>query len=743
MTDTFDSPNIFDSTNIFKEHLEQAKARIALKREISGATRADLEESDFVFPETRSFPIQKPQDIGAAVNAWGRATAVRARGFTFDDFKQRLIRLARRKGPSFVAALPADWEVEAKGVSGNPSNIYAHGPGGLFSPGGLGKRQKAATRIGRFLRERRLEVELSLPDLAKKMPISASTIGQIERGEIGVPSQPVLMAFAKALTIPKSRLDDLLKEGAMPRENIARNAITAGKQGLRHVKPPKAKPTRIGSFLRKRREELEMTLVDVAAKLPITASTVGDIESGEIATPSEPVMRAFAKALKLPLQDIKAKLPQKAMPLEHIAPQRGKSFRVFKDAAGRYRWIMVSSSAYQDRDREIVSLKSLRQAVKEHDALEERGPLLWWHLPIKLGETDFGMVYKRMLVESGSFINEAVGSAVHKKAVTLGGSIGFKHPKNEPDLKGVFNNISIFERSLLPQNKASNFFTSLMVKENNDMGTKEKVEELVQLVGGAAEVARLLGEISATDKQAQQAGFTYKSQDDLESMTGDEFIEYGLQLKEHEEAEFAQVEAEAAAAEATKAAKAEHEGGEGPKDIMGLLSRIMAMLEKHDQAIKGLMEAMAKAGDGQKQEAEEESEVVALMNRVKGMLEQHGQAIKALTEKETAKQTSEQIIAERMAALESEQPPAVQNGYRASQKGPVAENEPGAEPVDPETAILERVKEKQPETEPFLKGASEFTKGLPGYDSHWGQAPPGQPGQPDQPGNTTPLAPAK
>jgi transcriptional regulator with XRE-family HTH domain len=597
--------------------IKQAKVRIALKREISGAVQSELARGDFVFPETRSFPIQKPEDVKAAINAWGRATAVRARGFTFEDFQRRLMRLARRKGPSFIAALPAAWEIDKKGVTGNPSPIYAHGPGGMLSPPGLGKRKKAATRLGRFLRQQRIAAGLSLPQLADKMPIIASTIGQIERGEIATPSEPVLVAFAKALIVPKARLDGLLKKNAMPRKSIAHNAA-------------------------------------------------------------------------------------------------GKNFTVFKDANGRYRWVMVSSSAYKDRDKETVSTRSLERAVAEHDALGDRGLLRWWHVPIKLGDADFGMMHGRMLLESGLFVNERIGQIVKEKEDTLGGSIGFKHPVSEPDANGTFHNISIFERSLLPKDKASNFFTSLTVKECG-MST-DKVKEFIELVGPEV-AAQVIGDVAATDKQAQEAGFTYKDQTELEEMSADQGLEYFLMMKEHEEAEALKA---AAAAEA-EAVKVKQEEANTNSDVMPLLERIMAMLEKHEESIMSLTEALSKDEKQEHMEEEGEGKVIGLMNRVKEMLEKHDQAIETLTKSSAAKQSDEQIIDERLAALEGEQPRATQNGYRASQKAEIITDTKEPEPADPNAEALERVKEKQPETAPFLEGANVFTATLPG------NAPPGHP----------------
>jgi len=605
-----------------------------LKREISSAVRDELANSDFVFPETRSFPIRQPADVEAAVRAWGRASAVRDSGFTFEDFQRRLTRIARRKGPSFMEKLPAAWQVDEKGTSGVDGGGYAHGPGGLFSVAGLGKKKKATgpgSPLGNYLRQRRQAKGWSLPRLANVVGCSPSALGQIERGEITTPSDRLLLALARALIIPKNDLDSLLA----------------------------AKSLRPGLI-------------------------------------------------------------------------------VFKDSNGRYRWVMVSSSAYRDRDGEIVSTQALKQAVAQLDASGEHGPLLWWHTPIKIGQTDFGMVYGRMLVESGNFINERVGEIAAQKAAKLGGSIGFKHPAYEPGPDGTFNIISIFERSLLPVEKAANIFTSLFTVKETVMNT-DKIKEFINLVG-PAEAAKLLGDISATDKSAQQAGFVYKSQRDLENMTGDELLEYSLLLKEHEAA---QAEAEA---EATKAAQTGSES-------RALLERMMTMMEAHDQAIKSLTattppassppvaqkgatekaagegEAMMAEGEALAEEGQtmvEEGDVAELLKRIMGMLEKHDQAIAALTgmieaSQKNARQSTE-TLDQRLRSLEGTQPRASQNGYRASQQAPTITDTKETETTDPETAIVEAVKSARPEVAPFAQAANAFAKSLPSHP-YWGVAP--------------------
>lgn len=67
-----------------------------------GTKRSELKDSDFLFPETRSFPIVTPQDVPDAISNFGRMKG----NMSYDDFIKRLYRMAKRKGPAFVAALP-------------------------------------------------------------------------------------------------------------------------------------------------------------------------------------------------------------------------------------------------------------------------------------------------------------------------------------------------------------------------------------------------------------------------------------------------------------------------------------------------------------------------------------------------------------------------------------------------------------------------------------------------------------
>jgi len=81
---------------------EENRADLAAAgQRFGGKKRSDLKDSDFLYPQERSFPIVTPKDVKDAVSSFGRS-----KGKDFEDFKRKLVRKARSKGAAFVAALP-------------------------------------------------------------------------------------------------------------------------------------------------------------------------------------------------------------------------------------------------------------------------------------------------------------------------------------------------------------------------------------------------------------------------------------------------------------------------------------------------------------------------------------------------------------------------------------------------------------------------------------------------------------
>ena len=74
----------------------------AAQKTYKGKKRSELKDSDFLFPETRTFPIVTPQDIKDAISNFGRMKS----NMTYDAFVKKLYKKAKSKGADFVAAIP-------------------------------------------------------------------------------------------------------------------------------------------------------------------------------------------------------------------------------------------------------------------------------------------------------------------------------------------------------------------------------------------------------------------------------------------------------------------------------------------------------------------------------------------------------------------------------------------------------------------------------------------------------------
>lgn len=180
---------------------------------------------------------------------------------------------------------------------------------------------------------------------------------------------------------------------------------------------------------------------------------------------------------------------------------------VFKDAAtGRLRWLAVSSTAFKDRDGQIVSTKALEQDVARTDAGADLGPFRFWHVPgLDIGTTDYSAMSGRTLIESGLFTDDRIGQAVKDSPKPWGISLGFLHPLSEPDSSGTFNSIQRFERSLVPANRASNLFTRLVIKEVQVL-TPEKLTEFKELIRNDPDILQvLLSQVQQAEKTEKQA----------------------------------------------------------------------------------------------------------------------------------------------------------------------------------------------------------------------------------------------
>lgn len=207
-----------------------------------------------------------------------------------------------------------------------------------------------------------------------------------------------------------------------------------------------------------------------------------------------------------------------------------KSFAVFKDARGKLRWIARSTTAYRDRDREILPVAVLDADSQRMTVTKQFGPLRWWHVGspdpfdavtpwgvgLDLGTCDYSAQIGRTRVESGTFKDEGIGQKIAESADQYELSPGFFHAANQPQPDGTYTAIRTFERSLVPvkHGRASNLFTGLTVKEfrMDQVEVQRRLKAMGDELGlSGDQLSQFAAAIAQTDKAAEQQGIAYKS----------------------------------------------------------------------------------------------------------------------------------------------------------------------------------------------------------------------------------------
>lgn len=216
-----------------------------------------------------------------------------------------------------------------------------------------------------------------------------------------------------------------------------------------------------------------------------------------------------------------------------------KSFVVYKDASGVLRWLARSTTAYRDRDREILPIATLDADSQRMTEAGQFGPLRWWHLGepnpldtaqpwgvgVDVGDCDFSTQIGTTRVESGTFRSPALAQRIAETADEYELSPGFFHPYGlHGPSDGIYQQIRTFERSLVPTKygRASNLFTGLTVKEfSMDPAETERrfKAAIAQLQLSPEQASALAAGLVQTDKSAQSTpdpatqrpGVTFKS----------------------------------------------------------------------------------------------------------------------------------------------------------------------------------------------------------------------------------------
>jgi len=223
---------------------------------------------------------------------------------------------------------------------------------------------------------------------------------------------------------------------------------------------------------------------------------------------------AVAKRLALEARRAALQARRKPKSRQRTLDTIQKRITTYKSLDGKPRWLSVTTTAFKDRQAEILSTFSLEQDVaRSYKSIAEgratdHGPLLFWHTPIELGRCDWRHVEGHSLIESGYFHSEKEASYV-KPSDQM--SPGFYHLLAEPDTAGVFRHIAVIERSVTPARRAANPYTLITKEADVPNITPEKAKEYLDRGGEEGLLASLLAAQAQTEDTLIAAGVSHKA----------------------------------------------------------------------------------------------------------------------------------------------------------------------------------------------------------------------------------------
>lgn len=193
-------------------------------------------------------------------------------------------------------------------------------------------------------------------------------------------------------------------------------------------------------------------------------------------------------------------------------------FVITKDANGKYRWTMITSSSFEDRDGEVISQQAHEKDVARMNVQKEFGDLGWRHvgepsdknpapeLPmISIGVCDFSSMHGETRIESGTFVNETIPEKLSSHSKELSSSLTFY---GDPDSNGVYQDIFTKRRNVTFKENAANLLATFGVQKETRM-ENQAIEQLEKLIG-KEQVASLLHDAELRTKAAKEAGLRQK-----------------------------------------------------------------------------------------------------------------------------------------------------------------------------------------------------------------------------------------
>jgi hypothetical protein len=197
--------------------------------------------------------------------------------------------------------------------------------------------------------------------------------------------------------------------------------------------------------------------------------------------------------------------------------------------------LTYSTNAFEDREGEIFSTKSLEQYVAAAKEKEDRGFFNLWHIE----GTDFARkewqdVIGRFLVEAGPYLDDEKGQA----ASEFFKEYGEGHPELAPEgwgcspefrylpeerVTGIYENIWITRTSTLPKMAAANIWTETRQLARKEMSySEDQIKTAIEVFGDEDFVKTLFVEGETKTTELEEANVAHKDADEAEPPTPQE-----------------------------------------------------------------------------------------------------------------------------------------------------------------------------------------------------------------------------
>jgi hypothetical protein len=210
----------------------------------------------------------------------------------------------------------------------------------------------------------------------------------------------------------------------------------------------------------------------------------------------------------------------------------GKSSIGIKKVGDEYWYVTWSANAFQDREKEIFSTKSLESYVVEAEKKEDRGYFNLWHIGTKAQPdlTDFAEkkwqgVIGRFLVEGGPFLKTEKGKAAFKffkqyseghpdlAPEGWGCSVEYRYLPEERKT-GIYKNVWITRTSTLPKLAAANIWTQGGIT----MALTKEQQKAAELIFGEELTKQIVKTAEDKTKELEEAGVAHKGEASTEQV---------------------------------------------------------------------------------------------------------------------------------------------------------------------------------------------------------------------------------